>query len=423
MPGVAQGDRIRSQDVTAIMRRINAIEDFTFERQTRGSVLGLAVDSSNHIHVQVGLVNVYTSVGKLINVWSPAGFLRGWNGTYLYALGGGSSTTVSRYTSGGVLVGTFEYNEDNALFEPGRDGFVYGANEEDFEGVTAWVLYRYNAAGSFQAKALIASSVFIANGLSAITTDGSGNVYCITVDPPRVYKLDSDLNADDDWSLGSATSVDDDSAAATTSEKTIITDALDEEINVYGATGSLDDSWVNAPDVSAAYLDRDSSNLLYVNRADEAGAEIAVYNLSGTLQRSWDVYGYIAYTNGQTPFFKYPTTSLGDKVSLGTPDGGASIPALTAFEPDETYPGGILPRNEIGDMHNAIEAVLVYYVNAGTGNAFNWTGGSADNLYQVAVGGVGAYDWRATADGSLIRETYIDEMHLCLSVLESSNLV
>ena len=49
----------------------------------------------------------------------------------------------------------------------------------------------------------------------------------------------------------------------------------------------------------------------------------------------------------------------------GTPDGGVSIPALTALE-------GIIPRgNEVIDMKDAVESVLVNYKHGGTGAAFN----------------------------------------------------
>lgn len=122
---------------------------------------------------------------------------------------------------------------------------------------------------------------------------------------------------------------------------------------------------------------------------------------------------------GQTTFFRYPTILLSEKVSAGIPDAGASVPSDSFFEENLIRP------NEIVDVRNAVEAVTVQYKNAVTGGAFNWTNGSPNNLYHVAVEN-GEYDWDRPLKIDLSREEIrideLNEIDACLSKLEGSEL-
>jgi len=103
----------------------------------------------------------------------------------------------------------------------------------------------------------------------------------------------------------------------------------------------------------------------------------------------------------ETTWFRYPTTD--SKASLGTPDGGVSVPDLGGIGGDDS----IFTNQNILDMRGAIKSLAQYYKNATTGNAFNWNDSDADNLYFVALGdrtqwgatGGAKYDWTRDSAG------------------------
>lgn len=116
---------------------------------------------------------------------------------------------------------------------------------------------------------------------------------------------------------------------------------------------------------------------------------------------------------GQTEFFRYPTTSVSEKVSAGTPDAGTTVPS------DSFFLENTIRANEIVDIRDAVEALASSYKNAATGGAFNWTNGSANNLYHVAVLN-GQYDWNLISGVISIDE--LNAIDACLSKLEGSEL-
>lgn len=129
----------------------------------------------------------------------------------------------------------------------------------------------------------------------------------------------------------------------------------------------------------------------------------------------------------QTEFQEYLSATT--KTSLGTPDGGVSVPALDALDGN-----GFLAARQLTDLRVAIQALAPYYKNAVTGNAFNWTASSADNLYYVALGnrtkygatGGAAYDWtrsEAQLENSLLYDLDIGEARECIDKLQASALV
>lgn len=135
-------------------------------------------------------------------------------------------------------------------------------------------------------------------------------------------------------------------------------------------------------------------------------------------------------TNSQTTFYAY--TSPTERVALGTPDGGVAIPSLNALSPEENNAG--FYARHITDIRTRIQALAPYFVNVATGNPFNWTASSADNLYFVAMGdrtkygatGGAAYTWTRTEEemiGTAMYDLDIGELKECLDKLASSSIV
>ena len=80
MPGVAHGDRIRSQDVTAIMRRINALENVTLERGNAFKTSTFYTTPGGYIHVN----NLSTDMRIITTQGVPVAIydLQGWSGDH-----------------------------------------------------------------------------------------------------------------------------------------------------------------------------------------------------------------------------------------------------------------------------------------------------------------------------------------------------
>ena len=131
------------------------------------------------------------------------------------------------------------------------------------------------------------------------------------------------------------------------------------------------------------------------------------------------------FTAGQTEFYVYPA---GGPVSLGTPDGGVTVPTDEAWNAED----GLLRPNVIEDMRNAIEAVAPSVTNPDTSNPFNWTPSDPDNLYYVAMGdrtkygatGGAAYDWtrdpQTDMPGTPLYDLDVGEIDECITTLEEA---
>lgn len=129
----------------------------------------------------------------------------------------------------------------------------------------------------------------------------------------------------------------------------------------------------------------------------------------------------------QTEFMRYPDKgALTNPETIGTPDAGVTIPALTALQ---TLTNGDIHRPhyaELEDMRLGIEEVCPYYINAVTGNPFNITDSDPDNIFFVALPhefGI-SYTWTTpTAEsGERMRETDMTDIDLVLELLEASDL-
>lgn len=132
----------------------------------------------------------------------------------------------------------------------------------------------------------------------------------------------------------------------------------------------------------------------------------------------------------QTQFYAY--TSGSTKVSLGTPDGGVSVPSLTGLSTNSA----ILSSQHILDMRVAIQALVAsnHFKNPSTGVLYNWTNGNANNLYYVSMGDRTAYgatdgakyDWtrNATAlSGESPADIDIGEVYQCIEKLKTATVV
>lgn len=147
------------------------------------------------------------------------------------------------------------------------------------------------------------------------------------------------------------------------------------------------------------------------------------YSSGGTNQNRVYINDPSASEMEQTEFYKYPDAGAKtNPESLGTPDGGATVPALDALE---FLTSGIRHRThhgELQDMRFAIETLAPYYENAATGNAYTLTQ-DADNIFNVAILS-GQYDWTTPGElpGQMCKATDMSDIDLVLTQLEGSDL-
>ena len=140
----------------------------------------------------------------------------------------------------------------------------------------------------------------------------------------------------------------------------------------------------------------------------------------------------------QTEWYRYFTDQT--RTSLGTPDGGASVPDLNYLGreiPEADRGSGVctqfLSLRIITDMRAAIESIAKSgrVVNPNTGAAFNWDSDSENNLYNVGMqkylssygvtDGSQRYDWVVKDIGN--RKTYdldIGEVHHLVRTLQTA---
>lgn len=214
----------------------------------------------------------------------------------------------------------------------------------------------------------------------------------------------------------------------------------DNRVQKFTTTGTFQIKWgaTGSGDGEFTQLDRILGYNSEIYVSDAPADRIQVFDTDGVFVRKWGATGS-ALGVASTEFFGYQIGAA--KVSLGTPDGGVAVPALAALVKQSISGDGVfvngsdwLPEHYI-DMRDAIEALAPFYVNVVTGNPFNWTDLSADNLYFKAMGdrtkygasGGAAYDW--THDLTALRNDHvpydidIGEPEECIALLEASALV
>ena len=431
--GVDQGERIHPNQVADLMRRINAIQAKTW---TSGALVrggGIAIDDDDVVHVERldnDTISRYENDGTVLSSYSVSGNFLGWGGSgHIYTRSG---VTLKRYTKLGVLIGTHTMGTSYDIVHPGTalDGKMYALDWDDAPNTTGEIFRLNNTGTTVEASATwspISSDPDIQRPAS-LCTDPDGNVYAWFQDDELTHgvrKYNSSLSLQDEWSVDESTEGEPFQSGATSGQRTVMVNNLSESLRQFTATGNIV-GVIDAPNSTPGYVGVDSNDDLYITEFEGESpvtlSQIDVYDLAGIPQRSWNIRA-LSQPIAQTEWFRYPTTSLigpGGKVSLGTPDGGVAIPALDALEFD------IIRPNYTEDMHEAIEAVLVYWKNAVTGNPFDFDNLSADNLYNVAVE-AGVYNWQIPGlvgdHGTRITEEWIDEIDSCLTKLEESELV
>lgn len=166
-----------------------------------------------------------------------------------------------------------------------------------------------------------------------------------------------------------------------------------------------------------------TGNVIYVVSGDSSfltGPSVSCPN-STLYSNFWTYKPSSSYT--QTSFNSYTTTTA---TSLGTPDGGVSVPDLNALNANGAGP---IPRH-IVDMRDAIETLAPYFTNPATATAYNWNSSDPNNLYYVAVertqygaSNARAYDWTRTEaqmEGTFAYSLDIAEVADCITQLEAS---
>jgi hypothetical protein len=142
------------------------------------------------------------------------------------------------------------------------------------------------------------------------------------------------------------------------------------------------------------------------------------FGASGTIKKKLYSGGFL----DQSEFYRYPDAGAKtNPESLGTPDGGVTIPASGALQ---YLTNGTRHRPHYGtleDMRVAIETVAPYYLNALTGNPYNTTLEDPDNIFGIAIL---SYDWTTPGEvpKQMMRATDFSDMDLVLTELEGASL-
>lgn len=142
-------------------------------------------------------------------------------------------------------------------------------------------------------------------------------------------------------------------------------------------------------------------------------------------------------TDPDDEYEPYPLTDWTKFKRDMTSENIGPFPLLTTFDYSELPPldtDALVCPNTITQIRDAIEDIAEYFENPGTGNPYNFTNASADNLYFVACGdrtqfgaqGGARYTWTRTSGDMVGTPTYdidIGEIEACVAQLEGSSLV
>lgn len=419
MADAAVGDAIASEDPADLMRRINTLEeaaDFTG--------MGNLTDLSG----------TFSELAAAI-CWSPV------NDNYIHCVASGNVFTVDRdgteKDSASVVVGGYGCDTDGTdVFTKSLDfGDNIFYNRDEAADLSNSIDTWQPGGGSTKPWAMGASTLFDLSSASNVkewtktgtdngdwsTTGGAD----IAADGTHVYVLD---NTNDLVRKYNESGTQQASWSTTAGGNTPF---LNTAIAVEGGvvyTLTTHENTVPTPTRYDEYLtafDTDGVELLSVKVEDSSTSTNPTFASIGLNVAGEIFLGQVLHRldgiltgPGQTTFFRYPTETIGDKVSAGTPDGGSAVPA------DSFFAGNIIRGNEWHDMHEALETIAPFYVNAVTGNPWNFTASSADNILDAAVG---HDDWdhdSATAfNGEAISIDDWDEVDGVCTKLEASDTI
>jgi sugar lactone lactonase YvrE len=419
-----------SEDVTSLMRRINALErgaavlllDFSFAPDSETGILKAGWTDATNFYVVDNTdheVHTFTLAGTFVSSFGSSGASPGDlntpNGLALdssgnFYVGDGARNKVIKFNSSGVFQSEVTFVNAKKVFIDSSDNvFCVGDDEVRKMNTSLSTLLSFGTSGSSPGE--IGSAW-------GVCTDSSGNIWITDTTRDKVIKFNSSGVYQSEFGtsgsgIGEFTSLG--GIRVDSFGLVFVTDFTRGKLMAFSSSG---DFLYEAANTAGLHGYQDvhlsSTDKLYIcdNNPSDDDRFVYVYEL--------DQNGFFAYLKDDT------------KVSLGTPDGGVAIPSLGGL--DQTENNASIAPNHILDMRAAIEGIAPQFKNGATGNAFNWTDASADNLYFVAMGdrtaygatGGAAYDW--TRDETAMIDTYtydidIGEIEETTALLEASDPV
>lgn len=445
----------RSQSIMSLYRRINAHEkatsaiatDEAFHRKwgNGGSAIG-------QFNAPIGITALF-DVGEVEVVVADTGNSR----LQVFSSDGGKANEFV-YTSppgAGTAVTEDVYRQSKfsiLITEPGNDGWGVHAIRSIFatiqEPLLAFFFGIDRGSGAGDAEYNTPKGICEELGVRGVFEEfEEDNVYVVDSGNDRVQKFDGPAgpfllkwgtpgagNGQFNGPTGIISSGTEIYVVDTGNNRIQVFDLLGNFVRKFGTPGSGDGQFSAPRAISLDFVNEE------VFVADTGNNRIQVFQKDGTFLRKLGTAGAgdgqlsspggVAFYNGevyvsdtgnnriqvfrrgnlvptQTEWFVYtefaPFGAVNTSVareSLGAPDGGNDTPALDGLIDTTT----VLSRFQIVDARDAIEALTEFYVNAETGNPFNWTPFSEDNLYNVVF--KNGYDWHRTPDEMLGTDTF-----------------
>jgi len=465
MPINYTGTRIQSAQGTALMKRINALE--TVIAGTRWS----------EVPTQIVYDSVYTnSAGKITCDNSGNFYLNINNGSTL-----GTSSRVSKvnydgtvYTEAFILYDIADSGDDSVgtvLDLRANSSALWVANQPPFDPVDLTTnlscLKKFNLSGVEQAHVERSPSVGInAYGYHFVDILSDNSIVAVwrqRISSPfsniwRIYTYTSSGGSETlvkEFSLAgnldtivSLTVNDDDNILVT-----VYTDATSSYMTYrYDSGGTLlsslsatrfyyaytgNEYFADVPATPAynvfditgnglEYKDFDTLSLSPLDYTEDENNNFIFLNNDGGTDRSVWKFTEVSADRSfeETTFYRYPDRGVKtNPESLGTPDGGVSVPATGALQYLTSGVRHIPHYGTLEDMRTAVETLAPYYANPTTGNAYNLTNPSNDNIFYVAIDN-SQYDWTtpAIAPKQAMRATDFSDIDLILEQLEASSL-
>lgn len=439
MPNPYAGQRMKSEHVCSLMRRINALEagivstGYVFDRKWGSSGSGDGQFSSPQLlWVYNNEVYVADQGNHRIQVSSLTGtYSRKWSFSYyptgvteyageIYVAGQAPTDwpIVRVYNTAGTLSREFSRTGTGV-----QGSGIVGASGVIYVSVNDHFVYRYQTDGTLL-------GTFGGSG----TGDGKFNFpYGIAIMGGKLYVVD---RGNQRVQVFTAAGVYESQFASYDANPAGITEGPSGHVLVTSTTAD-----------SICEYDT-SGNLLYRYAATGTGdgdlrsaRGIAYYGseiyVAESMNNRIQVFDPVTGSGAsQTEFHAYRHDSA---ISLGTPDGGVSVPSLNGLynsgfpARSDGYTGAECISQHILDMRNAVEVLANSgaFTNPATSNPYNWTDSSADNLYYVAMGdrtkygatGGAAYDW-TRAPAALLTSAPMDidigEIAECVTKLEAA---
>ena len=413
-----------SAQITSLMRRINALEagvsgfsGGVYQRKWGSFGSGTGQFNSPHsLDATTGTVYVADSSNNRVQAFSTAGVYQSnfsSPGPRGICVGGGeiyvceySSDTVSVYNTSGVLQRSWASNRPLGICY--LSGELYVSNYLDN------TVSVYNTSGTLQRSWGSPGSGNGQFNSPGEITSYAGEIYVTDQLNVRVQVFDTAGIYQRKWSVPATG---DPYGISVSNGFVFVSTAVLDFVYVYRSDGTYITS-IGGPGVGDGQFSVCLGCSWYNNE---------LYVVDGVAHRV-QVFSANTSSLSQTEFHSYTTTAA---TSLGTPDGGVSVPATNALKPaPDGNNADLIPRHII-DMRTAIETLAPYFTNAITGNPFNWTASSADNLYYVALGdrshygatGGAKYDWTRTEaqmEGDYCYSIDIGEIADTITLLEAS---